>query len=366
MMKLYVGNLPYSYNEDSLRQLFADYGTISSATIIVDRASGRSKGFGFVELDDDALAQNAIADYLNIADRSVMNPFTFAVSAGILTLFMVPFIQGLMRFKAYSFITLLTSISKLSVAVVVLVLGLGLKDVFWGLTVTTVFIGFLSYKILLKNLDGKWKAINKEDVSLLVKYSLGGALALVGLNLVNSVDVILVKHFFDSELAGTYSSVSIIGRIIFYASSPVAIVMLPICAEKFKKKENFIKPFLFAIGISTFICLVSVLVYYEFAHLIILTLFGNTYLSAEPYLGLFAIFMLIYTLQYIFATFLIATSKFALSSLVIISAILQYIGITLFHENITQVIYASIFSVSVVLIIYFGVFANLFYKKSSD
>ena len=62
MMKLYVGNLPYSYNEDSLRQLFADYGTISSATIIVDRASGRSKGFGFVELDDDALAQNAIAE----------------------------------------------------------------------------------------------------------------------------------------------------------------------------------------------------------------------------------------------------------------------------------------------------------------
>ena len=52
MIKLYVGNLPYSYNEDSLRTLFADYGEVFSAAIITDRATGRSKGFGFVELDD--------------------------------------------------------------------------------------------------------------------------------------------------------------------------------------------------------------------------------------------------------------------------------------------------------------------------
>ena len=52
MIKLYVGNLPYSYNDNSLKALFADYGEVFSATIIMDRATNRSKGFGFVELDD--------------------------------------------------------------------------------------------------------------------------------------------------------------------------------------------------------------------------------------------------------------------------------------------------------------------------
>jgi len=52
MIKLYVGNLPYSYNSDSLKALFADYGEVFSSVIITDKMSGRSKGFGFVELDD--------------------------------------------------------------------------------------------------------------------------------------------------------------------------------------------------------------------------------------------------------------------------------------------------------------------------
>ena len=62
MTKLYVGNLPYSYNDSTLRDLFASYGEVVSAAIIMDRMSGRSKGFGFVELSDDAMAQTAIAD----------------------------------------------------------------------------------------------------------------------------------------------------------------------------------------------------------------------------------------------------------------------------------------------------------------
>ena len=62
MTKLYVGNLPYSYNDDSLRNAFSSYGNVLSASIIMDRQRGRSKGFGFVELEDDAAAQQAISE----------------------------------------------------------------------------------------------------------------------------------------------------------------------------------------------------------------------------------------------------------------------------------------------------------------
>jgi RNA recognition motif-containing protein len=58
--KLYVGNLTYGVNATDLEQLFAQFGTVQSAQVIQDRDTGRSKGFGFVEMDTEAEAQAAI------------------------------------------------------------------------------------------------------------------------------------------------------------------------------------------------------------------------------------------------------------------------------------------------------------------
>jgi cold-inducible RNA-binding protein len=59
--KLYVGNLSYSVNNSELENLFAPHGTVESANVIMDRETGRSKGFGFVEMGSDQQAQAAIA-----------------------------------------------------------------------------------------------------------------------------------------------------------------------------------------------------------------------------------------------------------------------------------------------------------------
>jgi cold-inducible RNA-binding protein len=58
--KLYVGNLAYSVADSDLQQAFGEYGSVTSAKVMMDRESGRSKGFGFVEMGDDAQAQAAI------------------------------------------------------------------------------------------------------------------------------------------------------------------------------------------------------------------------------------------------------------------------------------------------------------------
>lgn len=61
--KLYVGNLPFSANEDTLREMFGQAGTVESATVITDRDSGRSKGFGFVEMSTEQEASEAIKKF---------------------------------------------------------------------------------------------------------------------------------------------------------------------------------------------------------------------------------------------------------------------------------------------------------------
>ncbi|MCK5863125.1 MAG: RNA-binding protein [Candidatus Hydrogenedentes bacterium] len=59
-MNVYVGNLPYSTGSEDLREAFEAFGEVTSSNVISDRDSGRSKGFGFVEMSDDAAAREAI------------------------------------------------------------------------------------------------------------------------------------------------------------------------------------------------------------------------------------------------------------------------------------------------------------------
>jgi len=60
--KLYVGNLPYSANQQSLEEAFSQCGTVDSANVITDRDTGQSRGFGFVEMSSDGEAQKAIQE----------------------------------------------------------------------------------------------------------------------------------------------------------------------------------------------------------------------------------------------------------------------------------------------------------------
>jgi len=59
-MNIYVGNLSWSTTDDELHELFAAYGSVDSAKVIMDRETGRSRGFGFVEMSDNGAAQSAI------------------------------------------------------------------------------------------------------------------------------------------------------------------------------------------------------------------------------------------------------------------------------------------------------------------
>lgn len=71
-MNIYLGNIAWSMTEDDVEALFTEFGAVSSVKIITDKYSGRSKGFGFVEMDDDAAAQSAI-DALNDSEQQGRN-----------------------------------------------------------------------------------------------------------------------------------------------------------------------------------------------------------------------------------------------------------------------------------------------------
>lgn len=71
--KIYVGNLSFTVTDDELQQAFASFGNVTSARVVMDKMSGRSKGFGFVEIEEDAAADEAVSkmDGQTIAGRAV-------------------------------------------------------------------------------------------------------------------------------------------------------------------------------------------------------------------------------------------------------------------------------------------------------
>ncbi len=71
-MNIYVGNLPFNMGEEDLKEIFEEYGDVASTKIVSDKFSGRSKGFGFVEMSNDSEATNAIKE-LNNAEVSGRN-----------------------------------------------------------------------------------------------------------------------------------------------------------------------------------------------------------------------------------------------------------------------------------------------------
>jgi RNA recognition motif-containing protein len=71
-MNIYVGNLPFNLGEEDLKEIFEEYGEVTTTKIVSDKFSGRSKGFGFVEMSNDAEASNAIKE-LNNAEISGRN-----------------------------------------------------------------------------------------------------------------------------------------------------------------------------------------------------------------------------------------------------------------------------------------------------
>jgi len=73
MTKIFVGNLPYSMQNQELSELFASFGKVSTATVIMDKFTGQSRGFGFVEMENDEEAQKAISELngYKVGDREL-------------------------------------------------------------------------------------------------------------------------------------------------------------------------------------------------------------------------------------------------------------------------------------------------------
>lgn len=184
-------------------------------------------------------------------------------------------------------------------------------------------------------------------------YSVPIFLTTLGVTVLFSQDILLVKHFFTSHEAGIYSSLSILGKIIYYASSAVTFVLFPLVSERTELNKGFKKIVFLGLLVVGGISAVVTLGYFVAPGIAILP-FGNAFIEASPYLGIFGIFISFFSLSSLLMYVLMAIGRSYTWIFTSFASIIQIILISIYHQSLYQIVCINI-AVAIVL------FASLFF-----
>ena len=191
----------------------------------------------------------------------------------------------------------------------------------------------------------------------LFTYGVPSLFTLVGLTSLISADIILAKHFFSAHQAGIYAGLSLVGRVIFYLSSPIASVMFPIIVQKHSKKESFTNTFILSLAMVLGPSLLLTAFYFLFPDFTLLFfLKKQEYLEASKYVGLFGIFISLYCCLTIICNFYLSIRKTKIFLPIVLGAIAQIVLINIYHQNFMQLILISViitFLLIIGLLIYY-------------
>jgi len=293
-----------------------------------------------------------LMNYLHIDSVWYVITTGFVISAFYLNTLNNAFLQSLLKFKFMSLMNIFGSAIKLIVGVILVILGYkafgGLGAIF-SMTLGMYLVAYLPLSKILKakSSDKKIDLNNRQ----MFAYAVPTFITVLFLTSFTSMDVILVKHFFNPHMAGFYAGLSLIGKVIFYFTAPIPMVMFPLLVKRHATGVNFNNLFYLALLLVILPSVAITAFYFIFPNFVInLFLGGREYLYVAKYLGIFGLYLTVFSLVNVCVSFFLSLNKTNISALVVCAAIFQIILIYLFHTDFYQIIGVSLL-VSVLLFI---------------
>lgn len=296
-----------------------------------------------------------IENYLYIVFIGIIAAFSYL---GIIN---SAFLQGMFKFPYLSFSSVMGSLTRLIVGILLVFLGLRVFGALWAIFLAIIIsfvLQFLPLRFLIrKKTSIKSKVYNKEIIS----YALPVSIAILSLSSFISIDVILVKHFFNPYAAGLYGGLSLLGKVIFYLTGPISSVMFPLLIKRHNLGQNFKNLFYLSIALVSLPSIAITTFYFMFPNFSInFFLAGKDYLEVSKYLGMFGILLTLFSILNVFVNFFLSLKKTIIAFFTLFAAFLQIILISYFHNNFYQVIIDSILSMSLLLIVFVAYFIKEF------
>lgn len=301
----------------------------------------------------------SITAFLRLSSPTLVLLLYALLVVSLLTVATGGMISGYQKFIWVSVMGALAILMKLLVSIPLVawsVQGMMLAAVIAGVIVYGLY--FIPIRFLL-SVRAKPTRLSPRDA---FGFAVPTLLVQLGITSLYSTDIILVRHFFNAHDAGLYAALAILGKIIFYASSAASIVLFPVVSERFAKGDSTKKLVLGSVGAVTMASLGLTLVYFLFPGQIVRLLFGNAYAGAGALLGMFGIFIALFSVGNIVSLACLATGKTGVWLAPFLCALLQIVAIVLFHPSVSSVIALNI-GMSVIFVLGSGGYYLLHEKK---
>jgi O-antigen/teichoic acid export membrane protein len=297
-----------------------------------------------------------IGHFLHIDDQTLLFLTVVLICISLISMVNAIFLQAKLAFKFNVFNIILTAILKLIIGIILVYLGYAVGGAVFAILIATLS-GYILTFIPLKFVFTKQAHTSKIDKKELFNYGLPSALTLFGLTAFISTDIILVKHFFSPEQAGIYAGLALVGKVIYYVSSPIGGVMFPILVQKHSRNERTRNTYIMAVGL-VLASSISLTIFYSLFPDFTLLFFlkKSEYLTASNLLGLYALFITLYSLLAVNTNFYLSIKKTKVFIPVLIGAIAQAILISIFHTIFLHIILISLsiaFLLNLILLLYY-------------
>jgi O-antigen/teichoic acid export membrane protein len=284
------------------------------------------------------LTAPVVVAFLHLSNTTLFILLYFFLVISLLTIATGSMLMGYQKFVWVSAMAALAILIKLLISIPFVRWGVS------GVMLAAVLASILAYGLyfiplrFLLTARAKPSELKRRDM---LGFAVPTLLTQLGITSLYSTDIILVRHFFSARDAGIYAALAILGKIIFYASSAVPTVLFPIASERSAAGTKTKKLVLSAVGIVAAISAGITGVYFLFPNIIVSLLFGNAYATAGSMLGLFGIFLSLFSIASIITTACLAVGFTRVWFFAAGAAILQIVGISMFHSSISGVIFIN-------------------------
>lgn len=279
-------------------------------------------------------------------------PFVFVLLLFFVSVFITinrAFLQGLARFSYFSLSSILENLLKLLVAVVLVWWGFKVNGALFAFLVGSIlayFFTFIPLRFIFSKKE-KQTLLNRKEF---IYFALPVFFSTLAFTSLYTTDVVLVRHFFPGSESGFYAALSVLGKIIFFVTSPIVSVAFPLISERYVKGARYRHLLWFSFLIMGTLSFLATLMYFLFPQLMIKILYGTAFLSISPYLGCFGIFLSLYGLCFLMTNFFLSIGKTKIVSLPLIASLSQITLICFFHQDLWQIIFISISLLALLLI----------------
>ncbi len=300
-----------------------------------------------------------VSAFFNIKDAILMPLTAVAIMFSYIFTINLSFFQARLSFKLLPSLSVASSFTKLVFGIILVLTGFGLGGAISSYLLSyiiPILIGSIFLRSVLFHKSDKKTHITFKE---LINFGIPSVVIIFCLNSFINTDILLVKHLFSEKDAGFYAGLSLVGRVVFYITAPVTTVMFPIIINKYKSSQPYKNILYGALGITGAISILVTAFYFLFPKFTILFFLKKTeYLFVANNLGMFGIFITLYSLMSVLVYYFLSVKQTKILYLLVAGVISQAVLIYLFHANFYEIITISSlisFVVLIGLVIYYKI-----------